>query len=754
MCDRGLQPAATRARVASAGARRPCVRILDATLRPPGAGANPPCHTGWLYFSHPTRPITPAPPRRPQAMSALFLRCLLILSCFAAASAQAAPTLEQCHGIKDLAFVAHLDDDLLFMNPDIASNIQAGGCVRLVYLTASDAGEGEPYMLGREKGVRSAYAYMAGKPDEWRADAGFAGGRAIARFTLRGNPRIQLWHMRLKDPWLGKGWGSLTPLSRTESEPNQTVDTLGPYPQVYTRVQLVDTLAALIRDYDPTTVRHLDDTIVVPYTQLCWRCAGHGHPDHIASARLVREAMLRAPGNYAETGYIDYPSQERATNLNPAEAEVKSVIFQHYAWNDYHYCAGPTGCKEPAGPAAAWVQRAYYVSRQDMAPQLYPDGRGGLVVFAAGETNAAVNEWNPGERRWQSLGGRTSGPLVSFAHADGTAGLIARDPLGGLWANKQRHDGTWQGWQALGGVRVTQIPAVAPRGEAAAVALGYDDQLHWIAPAGIDGSWGTWRALPPLEGATASPAIARGADGRYVVFASDIEGRVYTTRQIAASPAPDAGWQEWRRVPAPTAAGGLAAIRNGDKRIELYLRRRGDNHLLRLQQTSRTKDRELAWSEAQDLGVSYIGRPAIEADPQGNVTLAVLEKAGGALWLVERGKPVALGATAASPPALSIINGTLYVVARTAGGPQRYQVLSRHDGKWAQALTLDDLPAGGGGPFAAMAPRAADLPNLGANATNRAVVVRPSPSEPDALTVERLPTQASRPATPTSTSTQ
>ncbi|WP_205929457.1 hypothetical protein, partial [Pseudomonas viridiflava] len=92
-----------------------------------------------------------------------------------------------------------------------------------------------------------------------------------------------------------------------------------------------------------------------PYTQLCWRCAGHGHPDHIASARLVRAAMLRVPGNYAETGYIDYPSQERATNLADAEIASKTVIFQHYAWNDYHYCAGPTGCKEPAGPAAAWV---------------------------------------------------------------------------------------------------------------------------------------------------------------------------------------------------------------------------------------------------------------------------------------------------------------------------------------------------------------------------------------------------------------
>ena len=70
-------------------------------------------------------------------------------------AAQAAPpTLAQCHGIKDLAFVAHLDDDLLFMNPDIASNIEAGGCVRLVYLTASDAGEGDGYAGPRARRAR------------------------------------------------------------------------------------------------------------------------------------------------------------------------------------------------------------------------------------------------------------------------------------------------------------------------------------------------------------------------------------------------------------------------------------------------------------------------------------------------------------------------------------------------------------------------------------------------------------------------
>jgi hypothetical protein len=88
-------------------------------------------------------------------------------------------------------------------------------------------------------------------------------------------------------------------------------------------------------------------------------------------------------------------------------------------------------------------------------------------------------------------------------------------------------------------------------------------------------------------------------------------------------------------------------------------------------------------------------------------------------------------------------------VARTAGGPQRYQVLSRRSGAWATAVTLDGVPATGGGPFATLAARPADLPNLGSHGANNTVVVRPSTTDPSTLSIERMPTQVSRPATPT-----
>ncbi|WP_041709460.1 PIG-L family deacetylase [Advenella kashmirensis] len=64
----------------------------------------------------------------------------------------------QCHGRRDQIFVAHEDDDLLFMNPDIFDTIRAGGCIQVVYLTAGERGEGVGYMSQRENGVRAAYA--------------------------------------------------------------------------------------------------------------------------------------------------------------------------------------------------------------------------------------------------------------------------------------------------------------------------------------------------------------------------------------------------------------------------------------------------------------------------------------------------------------------------------------------------------------------------------------------------------------------
>ena len=145
----------------------------------------------------------------------------------------------------------------------------------------------------------------------------------------------------------------------------------------------------------------------------------------------------------------------------------------------------------------------------------------------------------------------------------------------------------------------------------------------------------------------------------------------------------------------------------------------------------------------------YIGRPAVGVDARGNVMLAILERPGGALWLVERGKPAKLDRSGRIAARHERIGDTVYIVAAPPAPQQRYQVLSRHGGAWAANLTLDGVPASGGGPSAAAA-RPADLPTR-AGGQNHAVVLRPSPDRPGTLAVERMPSQASRTAEPTST---
>lgn len=627
----------------------------------------------------------------PTPMSLASLACsVLIRSLFAGLCAFVLPlsvlAADACHGSRDLVVVGHMDDDLLFMNPDLSSNIQAGACMQVLYLTASERKGGLEYMYSREQGVRAAYAYMAGAVNEWQQTRLMVGSASIAQFTLRSRPGIQLSHLRLQDPWLGAGWGSLTPLSRAESEPGQTVQTLDSPQQTFNREQLVQTLAALIRLYQPTSIRYLDDTNPVPYTQLCWRCTGHGHPDHIASARLVREAMLAAPGNYAQIGYVDYPIQEQAANLTLNEIRSKTEIFRRYAWHDRHACKGPAVCQEPAGPAAAWVQRSYYTSRADYPASLLADRSGGLHFFVSGEQNDAINQWDVQQQRWFTLGGRTADALSVFHYADGSAGLLARDATGQVWVSRSEDDDDWLAWQKLPGPRVLHTPIVSPQG-GQALAMATDGRFYWSTVRPTDHAWGSWKALPPLDQATYPAALSVDSQGRAHVFASNQQGQLFQIVQRN-----DTQWHAWQAIPVAPVSGGLATIVNAQGKIELYLRDRQSQRLQRLVQSAG----EHNWGKPENLGLTYVGRPALSLGEQEQVVVALQQQPGGAIVLLDEGQVVEVDKHSASQPVLYRLGRTLYLANRPPGPQQRYRLLERRAGKWVQvALTQAPPPAGG-----------------------------------------------------------
>ena len=299
-----------------------------------------------------------------------------------------------------------------------------------------------------------------------------------------------------------------------------------------------------------------------------------------------------------------------------------------------------------------------------------------------------LNRWDSGQRRWQkswAAAPAAAGQLYPCRRHGGPDGAAIR------WAacgQQQRHDGTWQAgrrWAACAWRRFRGGAA----GDAAAVALGYDDQLHGSRRA----STAAGDVALPAAGRRDRLAAAPRPDGRYVIVAATSAGALYY--------APTAGRQgQGARVAglaARAGAGGaeLAAIRDHERRVELYFRQRGDNHLIRLVEAGDTSDTNMDWSEPADLGVPYI-RPAVGVDARGNVMLAILERpVARSGWSTRQAGE--LDALAASPPAMSVIGDTVYIVARAAGAPQLPGAVAPRGGAWAANLTLDGVPASGGG---------------------------------------------------------
>lgn len=595
-----------------------------------------------------------------------------------------------CNGMRDLVIVAHMDDDLLFMNPDIDATLATGGCVRTLYMTASERNDGAPYMRSRESGVRAAYARMAGAPDTWSMQLETVAGRPFASFTLDADPRIQLWHMRLTDPWLGKGWGSLTPLSQAESVPGQSVATLALPPSTYTRQALVDTLAQLIREYAPTIIRHMDDSVAIPYARLCWRCDGHDHPDHISSARLTREATLLAPGTYSRIGYVNYPIQERQANLSDSETARKTDIFRRYAWQDNRYCPSGRDCNSPTGPTAAWVARIYYVPTPDSAASLMPGAAGVLQLLGTGPHDNAPHVWQSATRQWQSLGGRPAVHPISIQYPDKSIGILALDAQGQIWQDDSGEAQAWRGWQRLAGLAQSHPPAIAREGTPALVALDHQGQIRWAETHAQGHRWREATTLPPLANIRPEMALVRDQVGRLTVFALDRAGALFTLRQAAPG---SSDWQPWQRLDTPASNGGLAALRNAHGAIELYFRDRASQHLLRLTQVPDDQ-----WQTA-DLGIAYRGSPAVALAPDGNSTIAVRAADQEALWVISAGVAHQLSDRIASAPALLRQPEGLYMAARLAGFPQRYQIWAQHSQGWRRMVSIPAPTESRGTPF-------------------------------------------------------
>lgn len=236
-----------------------------------------------------------------------------------------------------LQVVAHQDDDILFMNPDVLNSIKGGQCIRTVYLTAGDAGEGVSYWGGRENGAKAAYAQMFGVPNDWHETQQILAGHKVNVEYLAAKPQVSLVFLRLPDGNLhGEGFAA----DKYESLSSLMTDSINVIHAVdgstsYTKQQLIDTLHEVMVTDLPSQIR----------TQGSSNLQDGDHSDHHNAGLFT----VLAASNYLQahtlTHYLGYPEKEYPVNLSDDVITIKEQIFLTYAKFDGAVCQSAFECQ-------------------------------------------------------------------------------------------------------------------------------------------------------------------------------------------------------------------------------------------------------------------------------------------------------------------------------------------------------------------------------------------------------------------------
>jgi len=237
---------------------------------------------------------------------------------------------------------AHYDDDLIFGNPGLQDAMDAGDCIRTVFLTASDGGRGTDYSRRRELGILRAYNTMRGQQGLWSEHrVTLLSGAVLSQWSPDGDPDITIAFLRLPDGGLqGEGFpttgrGSLLQLLNDQIPALPPVDGA----RELSSEALVASLAETIQAYHPTRlVTH------IPSGALDWAVGDHS--DHAVTGTFVRAAWQHAGLPAAQVMYaIGYPSKTLPVNVSDDALARKLAAYRVYAAEDpVVACATDAAC--------------------------------------------------------------------------------------------------------------------------------------------------------------------------------------------------------------------------------------------------------------------------------------------------------------------------------------------------------------------------------------------------------------------------
>jgi len=299
----------------------------------------------------------------------------------------------------DLDVVAHQDDDLLFMQPDVIEAVRRGTGVTNLYITAGNGQKGTDAANPRYAGLKAAYGDAA-NDHAW--DCGW--------ITVREHP-IQHCRLEAENVSLlflaypdGGKYGELHhSLLRLWEGSIENATTVADRTTVYSRSELIETVAAIMRTVAPATVRTLD------------LAASHGydHSDHMIVGALTGLALARTNLDPELLTYRGYNIASEPVNKLPAVIASVHDVLAHYeacATNCGAACGSP--CTKIDASHDTWLARRYAVGFRNRA-------RGQLRSGSQCLTGAG-------------LGACATAPSFSFAHGQLAfgSGCLAIDDSG------------------------------------------------------------------------------------------------------------------------------------------------------------------------------------------------------------------------------------------------------------------------------------------------------------------------------------
>ncbi|MBO2448472.1 PIG-L family deacetylase [Actinomadura barringtoniae] len=449
--------------------------------------------------------------------------------------------------------VAHPDDDLYFMNPDVEQAIKAGDPVATIYVEAAEAngrnarrGQGRTapvdytsYSAARHEGVRRAYARMAtGSPQaRWIASTISTAAGPVEMDHLQDAPQVRLVFL---DVGTWRRPGGMQRLSGLWDGSVRALDTrpargsLAPARLSYTRNELIAQLAGLLARLRPTVVRAQDPDPERGYDR---KGKGHriDHPDHTATAQLAWRAIWRYESSahlpVVTEFYRGYDNRHWPHNLDASAERDKMALIGTYGDADLQ--VGRTG------DLNGWPQstRARYPGTTGWIAPL-ADGRMAAVAVVSGrvtfwEETAPNGAWragrpisSPGFISDLSLLALPGGRLAVFGVRVSAGSSITAPRYRILYATRPRPGGDFGRWQDLGNPAGhatarqrdvgAPVPAIDGRGRITIFSrnggLGVSGRTQRA-----DGSFGPWQ---DLGGHRIEDGLATGTDatGRIELF--------------------------------------------------------------------------------------------------------------------------------------------------------------------------------------------------------------------------------------------